>query len=165
MDQNGIDWFENSIKATKANKMFCIDNEYKFKTFNENSWGVTACIGPKGYSGEYGARPCDNRKKLKNDGTIPPCGAIGSINFTPEDSIKAMEYYYNKFPSLWCKYGFKDAYNLDEKNKWYSAECIGIDKGISMVMIENYLSGLIWKNFMKNKYVKKGVMLLQIKEK
>lgn len=34
-----------------------------------------------------------------------------------------------------------------------------------MVMIENYLSGLIWKNFMKNKYVKKGVMLLQIKEK
>lgn len=165
MDQNGIDWFENSIKATKANKKFCIDNEYKFKTFNENSWGVTACIGPKGYFGEYGARPCDDRKKLKNDGTIPPCGAIGSINFTPEDSIKAMEYYYNKFPSLWCKYGFKDAYNLDEKNKWYSAECIGIDKGISMVMIENYLSGLIWKNFMKNKYVKKGLMLLQIKEK
>ena len=35
----------------------------------------------------------------------------------------------------------------------------------SMVMIENYLSGLIWKNFMKNKYVKKGLMLLQIKEK
>ena len=37
MDQNGIDWFENSIKATKANKKFCIDNENKFKTFNDSS--------------------------------------------------------------------------------------------------------------------------------
>lgn len=118
-----------------------------------------------GYSGEYGAKPCADNKELNNDGTIPPCGAIGSIVFTPKESIKAMEYYYNNFPKLWCKYGFKDAYNLEGKKVWYSIECIGIDKGISMIMIENYLSGLIWKNFMNNKYVKKGLNLLQIKDK
>ena len=43
---------------------------------------------------------------------------------------------------------------------WYAKECIGIDKGISMIMIENYLSGIIWKYFMKNQYVKKGLELL-----
>ncbi len=161
-DLDGINWFENSVKATKANREFCIDNKNKFKTFGENSWGLTACSGPSGYSGEYGAEPCNNKN---NDGTITPCGAIGSIVFTPQESIKAMEYYYNNFPKLWCKYGFKDAYNLESEKEWYSVECIGIDKGISMIMIENYLSGLIWKYFMKNKYVKKGLNLLQINDK
>ena len=28
-------------------------------------------------------------------------------------------------------------------------------------MIENYLSGFIWKYFMKNKYVKKGLEILE----
>ena len=46
-DANGVDWFENSIKATKANREYCIDNSSKFKTFGKNSWGLTACLGPK----------------------------------------------------------------------------------------------------------------------
>ena len=98
----------------------------------------------------------------ENDGTITPCGAAGSIVFTPEYSIRALENYYNNFPKLWGKYGFKDAYNLEDE-EWYSEEYIGIDKGISMIMIENYLSELIWKYFMKNEYVQKGLDILGIK--
>lgn len=30
-----------------------------------------------------------------------------------------------------------------------------------MIMIENYLSGVIWEYFMKNKYVKKGLEILE----
>lgn len=26
VDLNGVDWFENSIKATKSNRRYCIDN-------------------------------------------------------------------------------------------------------------------------------------------
>lgn len=163
-DYNKIDWFENSVKATLANRKYCINNS-KFKTFNENSWGLTACVGPNGYSGEYGAIPSLSNIEEKNDGTISPSGAIGSIVFTPELSIKALENYYNNFPKLWCKYGFKDAYNLEDTKPWYSKECIGIDKGISMVMIENYLTGLIWKYFMKNEYVIKGLEKLNITKK
>ena len=48
-DKDNIDWFENSIKATKANRQYCIDNKNKFATYNENSWGQTACLSPKGY--------------------------------------------------------------------------------------------------------------------
>lgn len=164
-DLDGINWFENSIRATLANRKYCIDNSNRFKTFSENSWGLTACVGPKGYSGGFGARPAINNLEKENDGTISPSGAAGSIVFTPELSIKALENYYNNFPKLWCRYGFRDSYNLESNKKWYSKECIGIDKGISMIMIENYFTGLIWNYFMKNKYVKKGLELLNITEK
>ncbi len=162
-DKDNIDWFENSIKATKANRQYCIDNKEKFKTYGENSWGLTACLGPKGYCG-FGAEPCGVNLEVENDGTITPCGAIGSIVFTPKESIKAMEYYYNNFPKLWGKYGFKDGYNLEEDNSWFANEYIGIDKGIEIVMIENYLNGTIWKYFMRNIYVQDGLKILDFKK-
>ena len=56
IDKNGIDWFENSVKATKANREYCIDNQNNFKTYGENSWGLTACLSPKGYV-SLGAEP------------------------------------------------------------------------------------------------------------
>lgn len=163
-DKEGTNWFKNSIKATKANRQYCIDNEKSFKTYGENSWGLTPCIGPKGYCG-FGAKPCDANLKIENDGTISPCGAIGSIVFTPKESIKSMEYYYNNFPKLWGKYGFKDGYNLEGAKPWFAKEYIGIDKGIEMVMIENYLNGTIWKYFMRNSYVKQGLKTLEITNK
>lgn len=163
-DKEGIDWFENSVKATKAARQYCIDNKERFKTYGENSWGLTACVSPNGYK-SFGAEPCLIDLQKENDGTISPCGAIGSIVFTPKESIKAMESYYNNFPKLWSKYGFKDAYNLESEKAWYSLEHIGIDKGISLVMIENYISGTIWRYFMKNRYVKYGLELLEIKDK
>ena len=141
-----------------------MENSNTYRTFGENSWGLTACVGPEGYSGEFGAMPAFS-KLDGNDGTISPSGAAGSIVFTPELSIKALENYYNHFPKFWCKYGFKDAYNLEGERPWYAKECIGIDKGISMIMIENYLTGLIWKYFMKNKYIIEGLDKLNITQK
>ncbi len=161
-DLDGIDWFENSIKATKANREYCMDNMKKYKTYGPNSWGLTACLGPNGYSGGYGAKPCKADLTMENDGTVTPCGAIGSIVFTPKESIKLMEYLYNTFPRLWGKYGFKDGYNLEGKKPWFAKEYIGIDKGIEILMIENYLNGTIWKYFMKNKYVQEGLEKLGI---
>lgn len=163
-DNNGIDWFENSIKATLANRKYCMKKRNQYKTFGENSWGLTPCVGPKGYSGGFGAEPAFSKLE-ENDGTISPSGAAGSIVFTPELSIRALAYYYNHFPKLWCNYGFKDAYNLENSKPWYSEECIGIDKGISMLMIENYLTGLIWKYFMKNEHVMQGLDKLHITSK
>ena len=178
-DRDNIDWFENSIKATRANRQHCIDNsikstkndksmtkqygtdnQNKFKTYGNNAWGLTACIGPRGYK-SYGARPCKVDLNKENDGTVTPCGAIGSIVFTPKEAIKAMEFYYNNFPKLWGKYGFKDGYNLDGDKPWFSKEYIGIDKGIEIVMIENYLNGTIWNLFMKNEFVQKGLKILE----
>lgn len=65
---------------------------------------MTECLSPKGYI-VCGAKSCDINLNIKNDGTISHCGAIGSIVYTPEESIKTMEYYYT-FTKLCGKYGF-----------------------------------------------------------
>lgn len=162
VDLDGVNWFENSIKATKANRQYCIDNKNIHKTYGENSWGLTAGLSPKGYI-SMGAKPCDVELEIENDGTVTICGSIGSIVFTPEESIKVMEHYYNTYPKLWGKYGFIDGYNLENNKEWYSKEYIGIDKGIEVLMIENYLNGTIWKYFMKNQYIKGGLEILGFK--
>ena len=53
---------------------------------------------------------------------------------------------------------------MEKTKPWFSKEYIGIDKGIEMVMLENYLHGTIWKNFLKNKYVQKGLKDLNFKK-
>ena len=58
------------------------------------------------------------------------------------------------------KYGFKDGFNLEGKKEWFAREYIGVDKGIGLLMIENYLNETIWKCFMKNEYVIKGLKML-----
>jgi len=152
-DSDGIDWFENSVKASVAAKQYCIDNPQNFKTFKQGAWGLTACEGPNGYRG-YGAPPfhpnCDAHI---NDGTMAPAGAVGSIIFTPDEAIAAMEHY-RSIPGLWGKYGFTDAYNIDLN--WVCDFEIGIDKGISILMPENYRTGLIQQLYMQNSYVKKA---------
>lgn len=164
-DREGVDWYENSVAATINNRNYCIDYSVKYKTFNENSWGLTACDGPHGYSGRYGAAPSGSiprgRHNLehRNDGTVTPCGAAGSIVFTPHEVIDSMNYYYDNFPRLWGKYGFRDAYNLDVTPAWFGEDYIGIDKGITLLMIENYRTGFVWNLFMKNKYARLGMEL------
>ncbi|CAM2824435.1 glucoamylase family protein [Paenibacillus sediminis] len=156
VDKYGVDWFENSVQASLANRQFCIDHADRSKTFGPNSWGLTACDGPRGYHGGYGADP-NTTKRDYVDGTIPPCGAAGSIVFTPKESIAALQNYYTNYPKLWGKYGFQDAYNLDETPEWYAEDVIGIDKGITLLMIENYRTGFVWRHFMNIEAVQEGM--------
>uniref|UniRef100_UPI00286FEEDE glucoamylase family protein n=1 Tax=Niallia taxi TaxID=2499688 RepID=UPI00286FEEDE len=95
-----------------------------------------------------------------NDGTIAPAAAAGSIVFTPVQSIAALNYFYQNVPELWGKYGFWDSYNRDVSPNWVSDRVIGIDKGATLLMIENYQSGLIWDLYSSNKYIKKGAEVL-----
>lgn len=161
VDKDGIDWYENSVLATKAARQYCIDHSEKFKSFGPNSWGLTACEGPDGYRG-YGSAPfhpnCDENI---NDGTVAPCASLGSLPFTPEIVKSAADYFYNEVPGLWSQYGFLDAYNLDRD--WIAPIVIGIDKGVTLLMIENYKSSLVYDLYMNNKYVKKASAMLGFK--
>lgn len=163
VDKDGVNWFDNSVKASLANWEYCKDMHSEFKTLHEHSWGLTACDSPTGYRGDFGAPPSwNNNTQHYVDGTVPPCGALGSIVFTPEIVEETVRYYYEKVPELWGTYGFKDAYNLDKN--WFSQVYIGIDKGIGLLMIENHKNGLIWEIVMKNKYINKSLELLEFKK-
>jgi len=156
VDKDGINWFDNSVSATLAARQYSINNPKGFKTFGKNAWGLTACEGPNGYRG-YGTPPFHPNCKDGNDGTIPPCGAVGSIIFAPDIVLDAMGYYAT-IPGLNGKYGYNDAYNQDVD--WVCDFCIGIDKGVSILMLENYLTGMVHELYMSNGYVKKAAGLL-----
>ncbi|MDD5427845.1 MAG: glucoamylase family protein [Candidatus Omnitrophica bacterium] len=150
-DKQGVNWFENSTNATIANRQFCIDNADKFKGFGPNMWGITSMARPQGYTMHFGVPPTGNGEP-ENDATISPTGPAGSIVFTPYPSLSALKYMYMNYPRLWGQYGFRDSLNL-ERN-WYASTYYGIGEAMILLPIENFRTGFIWKNFMKNAYVK-----------
>jgi len=115
---------------------------------------------PNGYNGLYGAPPSgfDNQQQVIDD-TVPPSGAIGSIIFVPQQSAQAM-LHYDSIENLKGKYGFKDAYNLTRN--WYDSDVIGIDKGISLLMLANYEDDAVYKITMKNRNLLQGLTHLGI---
>jgi len=145
-------YFENSKMATLANRQFCIDRKEQYKTYGENSWGITACDGPSSYKA-YGA------DEMSNDGTIAPTAALSSFPFTPEESMAALKWMYKNLKEIWGRYGFSDSYNFDvfKKRLWFSTDAIAIDQGALLLMIENYKTNFVWKYFMRNPYIKNGL--------
>ncbi len=172
MKHKGIDYFENSRRATYANRAYCIENPKKFAGYGENIWGLTACDGPgtrKVINGEkmnfdgYSARGAATGYTT-DDGTIAPTAAGGSIPFAPEICLPALKAMFDQYgKNLYSDYGFKDAFNptfVDDKNNvngWYDVDYIGIDQGPILIMIENYKSNLVWNIMKKNPYIIGGL--------
>ena len=149
LDEGDINWHVNSTNAVWANRQFCIDSQDRFSNYDEDCWGLTACIGPDGYR-SYGARPGE----AFNDGTIAPCGMAASVVFAGEESLRGLKYIYDSYKDdIYGKYGFKDAFNTDKN--WWAEEYLGIDVGITVLMIENYRTGMIWERFMNIEPIKK----------
>lgn len=154
-DREGVAWFDNSVAATRTSHAYCSENPEGWKTFGPESWGPTACASPRGYSGAFGSPPWGVGHS-RNDGTIAPAGALGSMPFTPEESAAALVHYQG-IEALSGPYGLLDSYNLDVEGGWFAPGVIGIDKGISLLMIENHLSGMIWELFMQHPAVRRGL--------
>jgi len=175
MRMKGIDYFENSRRATMAQQAYCRSNPGNWEGYDEKTWGLTACDGPgdlvamrKGKKVEYqgySARGIASGYKV-DDGTLSPTAPGGSVPFAPGICIAALENMYVKYgDKIYGKYGFKDAFNLSwrEGNNsnpgWFDSEYIGIDQGPVVIQIENYKSGLIWKTMCRNAYIVKGLRL------
>lgn len=157
VDGKGVNWYQNSVDASLANYEYCKDKADSSKTFAHGGWGLTACDSPKGYNGLLGATPrgwTADSDYYKYEGTVAPAGALGSVVFTPSQSLAALEKY-QSVRLINTKYGLTDAYNLDYD--WYDSDCIGIDKGISLLMLSNFKDGLVWKYTMQNKAVTDGL--------
>ena len=152
MRVKGIDYFENSRRATYAQRKYCIDNPLHFTGYSDSLWGITAGDGPPpiGYRAR-GAPPFQ-----ADDGTITPTAPVSSIAFAPEICIPAMRNIYNAYHSqTWDSYGFSDGFNLTKN--WWDTDIIGIDQGPMALMIENYLTGGVWTRMMQHPNVHYGL--------
>ncbi|MRR30310.1 hypothetical protein EG834_08305, partial [bacterium] len=90
-DREGVNWFDNSVEAARAQVSFATNMDKKYLTLGPDAWGLSACDGPNGYGGLYGAPPSgfDNKSHV-NDDTIPPYAATAAILFLPEEAQRAM---------------------------------------------------------------------------
>jgi len=151
------DYFENSIKATKAHKLFCLSLRDKFPDYSENLWGISASDYVNGYTAWGGPPP-----QGPIDGTIVPCATGGSLPFLFDDCIKVLRNFRGPYKDrVWTKYGFRDAFN--PLISWYDQDVLGIDLGITMLMAENHRTGFVWEQFMKNEEMKRAMHLAGFK--
>lgn len=157
LDPDGVDWFKNTRLAGLANRSFCISQSGRYQTYHANSWGLSAGDSPRGYR-VYGAPPC--RGEPYHDGTVSIYAALACLPYLPEEVLGLVDYLYHQQPKTWGAYGFTDAYNIDVQPAWYSQAYYGIDKGCSMIMIENYLSGLIWNAYTNSPSIQKALAII-----
>lgn len=147
------DYFRNSSVATYAHKLFCNSLRWRFPDYDANSWGVTASDSRIGYQA-WGGPPEIGHL----DGSIVPCAAGGSVPFLPKDTIACLNNLYTNYGGqAWKRYGFVDAFN--PRTGWTDLDVIGIDQGITMLMVENYRTSFIWDQFMKNAEAKKAMQM------
>jgi hypothetical protein len=179
---HGIDYFENSRRATVAQRSYAMDNPGRFHDYGPSIWGLTASDGPMDTSvtidgvsrkfQTYSARGAA-ANEIRDDGTIAPTAVAGSIAFAPELVVPALRAMRAKYGDpLFGQYGFVDAFNptyhearirvsqgrVVEGIGWFDTDYLGIDQGPIIGMIENYRSGLIWKLMREDPYIRLGLL-------
>ena len=137
-------YFDNSVTATKAHKLFCLSLASQFSDYSDNLWGISASDYAGGYTAWGGPPP-----QGPIDGSVVPCATGGSLPFVYTDCIRVLRTIRTTYATkAWGLYGFADAFN--PLTGWYDSDVLGIDLGITMLMAENYRTGMVWKTFMKN---------------
>jgi hypothetical protein len=179
---HGIDYFENSRRATVAQRSYAMDNPGKYRDYGPSIWGLTASDGPMdttvtmdGVSRTfqtYSARGAA-ANEIRDDGTIAPTATAGSIAFAPELVVPALKAMRAKYSDpLFGQYGFVDAFNPTYHDArvrvsqgrvvdgvgWFDTDYLGIDQGPIIGMIENYRTGLIWKLMRESPYIRLGLL-------
>ena len=181
MRGRGIDYFENSRRATLAQHAYGTRNPGGFRDYSSSIWGLTASDGPKDttitvngrdvrFHGYWARGAAFN--DIRDDGTIAPTAAGGSIPFAPEITIPALQAMRARYgDDLFGRYGFLDAFNptfdfpgvttrrgrIVAGKGWFDDDYLGIDQGPIVAMIENHRSALIWETMRRSPYVVRGL--------
>ena len=176
----GFDYFENSRRATYANRAYCVENPGGWRGYSADLWGLTACDGPGAFlTGDgaaqrriygYAARGPLGQPDGLDDGTIAPTAALGSLPFAPEIVIPAARAMAAR-PGLYDVYGFRDSFNpglrdpalaletgtVDAEHGWTATDYLGIDQGPILAMIANYRREAVWRVMRKVPRIRKGL--------
>jgi len=166
----GIDYFENSRRATLVQREYAIQNPLQFEGYGPDCWGLTACDGPgpaiMKLNGvvrtfyEYVARGAPYGP---DDGTIAPWAVVASLPFAPDIVLPAVRYFSKIKLHEPEPYGYKNSFNRTVPVQaaspvgWVSPYHFGINMAPMALMIENYLSDLIWGISRRSDYLIAGL--------
>jgi hypothetical protein len=183
MRGRGIDYFENSRRATLSQRAYAVANPGGWRDYSADVWGLTASDGPKDTTltidgvarrfHTYWARGAGG-DGVRDDGTIAPTAVGGSVPFAPEVTIPALVAMRRRYgDDLFGRYGFLDAFNptlrstagvarlqhgrVVEGKGWFDGDHLGIDQGPILAMVENHRTGLVWDVMRRSAYVTRGL--------
>jgi hypothetical protein len=180
MRRAGFDYFENSRRETYANRAYCIANPMGWRGYSGRLWGLAACDGPgdfrlpfKGQTRQffgYSARGPVGEPDGRDDGTLTPSAALGSLPFAPEIAIPAAEAMM-RWPGLFDRYGFRDSFNpsftyteakvdtgtVDPNSGWVGKDYLGIDQGPILLQASNYRDDFVWRYMRRVPAIRRGL--------
>jgi hypothetical protein len=166
----GIDYFENSRRATCIQQRYAMANPLGFRGYGEFAWGITASDGPGDVTRridgvdrrfyDYVARGIPYGP---DDGTLAPWAVLASLPFAPDIVIPTIIRMNEQELRSGHQYGFWSTFNPtfsganDNSRGWHSPYHFGLAQGPIMLMIENYRSGLIWELMRSCPYLVAGL--------
>jgi hypothetical protein len=169
--ERGLDYFENSRRATYVQQEYAVRNPRGFEGYSRNCWGLTASEGPgpktlrlngvwrRFY--DYVARGVPHGP---DDGTLAPWAVVTSLPFAPEIVIPSILHYREKLNLCAANpYGFKATFNptFPERKRskwgWVSPHHYGINEGPIVIMIENDRTELVWRLMRSCPYIVAGL--------
>ena len=149
-------YFQNSVTATQAHRLFCISLAGRFSDYSADLWGISASDWQRGYTA-WGGPSAQGTPIGRVDGSIVPYATAGSLPFDFADTIHVLRWIRGHYPQAWQRYGYVDAFN--PLTGWYDPDVLGIDLGISMLMAENQRTQFVWNTFMKDPAAQNGMKL------
>jgi len=170
MRHRGIDYFENSRRATLVQQQYAIRNPKNFECYQEHCWGITASDGPgpatrhvKGIKHRFYDYKARGVPYGPDDGTIAPWAAVASLPFAPEIVLPTIRHCTETYPQLMSKYGLRCSFNPTFRDGspsgqgWHSQRYYGLDQGPIVLMIENHRSEFLWRLMKKSSYLVTGL--------
>ena len=175
--RRGLDYHENSRRAVHAQRAYAVRNPGGWVGYDKDCWGLTACDGPGNFQVDIGGRArrfysySARGPGERDDGTLAPTAAGGSVAFAPEIAIPALVEIHRRYGSaLYGRYGFLDAVNptlteapalrhgrLVSGIGWVASDYLGIDQGPILAMLENRDSALVWRTMQGNPHIQRGL--------
>jgi hypothetical protein len=168
LGERGLDYWENSRRATLAQRAYAVANPEGYVGYGANAWGVTACDGPADVelvvNGRarrfisYAGRGMGGRKD-HDDGTIAPYGAGSSLPFAPELVLPLLQSLRRqKGRHILGRYGFF-AFNQTFSERrvpllhgrvvpgfgWVDTDFLGIEVGPLLLMLANHRDDAVWR--------------------
>ncbi len=181
MRERGFDYFENSRRATLAQRAYAQANPLGWAGYGGDIWGITACDGPadvrRVFNGElrrfrsYAGRGAGGHHSW-DDGTLAPTAALASLPFAPEivvPALRAMRQQYGH--AIYAQHGFIDAFNpsfgftdtplLHGRSVpglgWVDTDFLGIDQGPITLMAANHRRDQVWRHMRGNAQLRRGL--------
>ena len=154
----GIDYCENSRRATYVQQEYAMRNPLGFAGYGANFWGLTASDGPgqttrrsHGIQRSFFDYVARGAPYGPDDGTVAPWAVVASLPFAPEIVLPTVQHFQDAYPQASGEYCFRCSFNLSFPNPahpgagWASPHHFGINLGPVVLMCENYRSGLLWQ--------------------